>query len=46
MVTKQQEYNPIPDQKYQQLIKERVLKSIQKNMKRLKIQVSDLEMVT
>lgn len=46
MVTKQQEYNPIPDQKYQQLIKERVLKSIQKNMKRLKIQVSDLEVVT
>jgi len=46
MVTKQQEYNPIPDQKYQQLIKERALKSIQKNMIRLKIQISDLEVVT
>lgn len=45
MVTKQQEYKPIPDQNYQQLIKERVLKSIQKNMQRLKIQISDLEVV-
>ena len=45
MVTKQQEYNPIPDQNYQQLLKERALKSIQKNMKRLKIQISDLEAV-
>lgn len=42
MIIKNEEYSPIPERDYQQLLKERAIKSIQYRMKKLKITTSDI----
>lgn len=42
MIVKKQEYNPIPDEDYKQLLKQRAIRSIQYRMKKLKITNSEL----
>jgi len=42
MIIKNEEYSPIPEKDYQQLLKERVIKSIQYRMGKLKITTSEI----
>jgi len=42
MIVKQNEYNPIPDEDYKSLLKERAIKSIRKRMNRLNISTTEL----
>ena len=44
MIVKQVEYNPIPDQDYKLLLKQRAIKSIQYRMDKLKITSDELSM--